>query len=203
MKKKSIFHDESEDFVTGLLSGFNRGQSIRQQESAGQSRFVASETLPKECRNDVSQSEIYQKFGIEITGEADDLFNYVKLPDGWEKRATGHAKHSELIDEKNRVRALIFYKAAFYDRRADHSFCSRLSFTVASFDNPSDYSRDNALIAAYVMDNDRVLWKSEAYNQDQYYQAKDIATGWLNRNYPDWKNIFAYWDDEIPSVSRL
>lgn len=43
----------------------------------------------------------------------------VELPDGWKKVGTNHDMHSDLVDETGKVRASIFYKAAFYDRRAD------------------------------------------------------------------------------------
>ncbi len=56
--------------------------------------------------------------GIEFLQEADDLFVFAILPDGWKKQATDHDMHSELIDDKGVVRARIFYKAAFYDRSA-------------------------------------------------------------------------------------
>ena len=40
------------------------------------------------------------------------------MPNGWKKQATDHSMWSELIDDKGKVRATIFYKAAFYDQRA-------------------------------------------------------------------------------------
>jgi hypothetical protein len=40
------------------------------------------------------------------------------LPDGWQKRATDHDMWSELVDADGVVVASMFYKAAFYDRRA-------------------------------------------------------------------------------------
>ena len=40
------------------------------------------------------------------------------MPQGWTRRATDHDMHSEILDEAGKIRISVFYKAAFYDRRA-------------------------------------------------------------------------------------
>jgi hypothetical protein len=97
----------------------NPSDFVPDMESAGQQSFVGSDTLPTEMSTD-DRSALEAagvKFGDEVPG--DPLFQYVELPEGWSKKGTDHAMHSELLDEKGRVRAYIFYKAAFYDRRAN------------------------------------------------------------------------------------
>lgn len=56
------------------------------------------------------------KFGEVVEG--DSLFQYVELPVGWKKQGTDHDMWSSLHDENGKEVATIFYKAAFYDRRA-------------------------------------------------------------------------------------
>ena len=90
--------------------------AIVAQEQRGQEEFVRSAQLP----TDIAGKEILEAAGI-VFGEPhekDPLFCDAVLPPGWTKRATEHSMWSELLDEHGRVRATIFYKAAFYDRRA-------------------------------------------------------------------------------------
>ena len=64
--------------------------------------------------------EIYEQMGITgiVPTPGDDLFFNVVLPEGWEVRETDHSMHSDLFDAEGKRRGGIFYKAAFYDRRA-------------------------------------------------------------------------------------
>jgi hypothetical protein len=98
--------------------GGNPG-AIKAQEARGQQELVNAAVLPAECSAD-------DRTALEAAGvvfgdpvEGDDLFINVTLPEGWKKQATDHAMWSELLDAEGKVRANIFYKAAFYDRRAD------------------------------------------------------------------------------------
>ena len=63
---------------------------------------------------------IMEAWGIVFLGPVpnDALFQYVTLPEGWHKQPTEHSMWSHLLDDKDRKRASIFYKAAFYDRSA-------------------------------------------------------------------------------------
>lgn len=88
---------------------------IEAQEAQGQRQLVASEQLPAK-----GDWEALAKLGVK-RGEhvdGDDMFVHAELPVGWQKRATDHSMWSELVDADGKVRASIFYKAAFYDRDA-------------------------------------------------------------------------------------
>lgn len=100
------------DLPNALIASIEGG--IEAQEARGQRDFVAAETLPK----DGLDNAVCEALGIKILSDADDLFYNVQLPTGWTKRATDHAMWNELIDDRGQKRASIFYKAAFYDRRA-------------------------------------------------------------------------------------
>lgn len=59
-----------------------------------------------------------------VLGPVDDndrLFRQATLPPGWKRAGTGHSMHTDIVDELGRKRIGIFYKAAYYDRRADLS----------------------------------------------------------------------------------
>ena len=77
--------------------------------------------------------------GIVFGEDVDDLFVSCVLPEGWSKRPTDHSMWSDLVDNKDRVRARIFYKAAFYDRRAYLSTETRFIVTYTPED---DYKTD-------------------------------------------------------------
>lgn len=91
---------------------------IEASEKLGQIAFVHSTAMPVELQPDRAAFEALGfKFGLPVEG--DRLFVHATLPEGWKKQGTGHDMHSEIVDETGRKRVGVFYKAAFYDRRAD------------------------------------------------------------------------------------
>lgn len=84
----------------------------------GQEELVNSEELPVDCPADF-KAEL-EKAGVRFIGPVpgDDMFCRARLPKDWKKRPTDHSMWCELVDDKGVVRAMIFYKAAFYDRSA-------------------------------------------------------------------------------------
>lgn len=97
---------------------------IYNQEAAGQEELVKSDTLPSNIDSESKKilEEAGVKFGNPVDG--DPIFTYAELPAGWKKIPTDHSMWSNLVDETGKVRAQIFYKAAFYDRSA-HISASR------------------------------------------------------------------------------
>lgn len=189
--------DKALQVFFGTLAGGSLGDSISSQESAGQSIFINSTTLP----NDMYESDrtALEQAGI-VFGEivaGDDLFVNVTLPEGWRKAATDHSMWSDLVDKKGRKRASIFYKAAFYDRSA------RLH-TVCRFDIRRDYGReDDNVIVMYVTDGEEIVFTSEEHSFSEKYSdeheakvktARSEAVAWLAENFPDYQNPAAYWD---------
>lgn len=173
------------------------GRAIENQEARGQTAFVTSETLPK----DGPRIQL-EKMGIVYGEDADNLFVYVQLPEGWEKVATDHSMHSKLIDDQSRERANIFYKAAFYDRRASISIKRRYGYTVQpvcgwgqEFDNETEPR------VCVVTDCGEVIWQTEEVmpsEENVWFRLDDVlrplGLAWLNKHYPDWQDPLAYWD---------
>ena len=89
---------------------------IEEQERAGQSQLVNSDRLPVDAGEDGDYLALGFTFGK--PDPSDPLFRPATLPPGWSRRATDHAMGSEIIDQHGRARVSIFYKAAFYDRKA-------------------------------------------------------------------------------------
>jgi hypothetical protein len=184
-----------------LMRGWVRGgnpNAILAQEAEGQQSFVNSETLPtdmgRSCK--YNTKAILEAAGVKFicTVPDDPMFQVVELPKGWQKKATDHSMHSNLVDDKGRVRAQIFYKAAFYDRSANLSLTRRYN---VSFDY--DRSKKEGVGVANVTDGDKVIFSTEPIpvNREKSWetseQANKLAIEWLNQQYPDWGNPGAYW----------
>lgn len=173
------------------------GDAIVAQEAAGQSSFVNSDTLPQEMSDETRQAlaKAGVIFGDPVPG--DDMFVYVQLPQGWRREGTSHNMHSELLDERGRVRAHIFYKAAFYDRRADINAVGRFR-TRWDYDVPDGTLFMNVLDGGDVIFTASDTYEGDEYGEDYYRvsgELRDKCDSWLIENgFPKWKNAGMYWD---------
>lgn len=115
------------------------GEFIEGQEKAGQAELINSDWLPTEvlCATDADFEALGFTFG---DPDADDpLFRPATLPDGWTRQASDHAMGSSVVDQLGRRRVSVFYKAAFYDRKA-HMYLIGLHWYVAKaveYDGPA------------------------------------------------------------------
>jgi len=183
---------------------------IEAQEAQGQKGLINSSVLPKEC-NFCERWQL-EKMGIIFGEEIDDLFIQAELPKGWIKEATNHSMYSDLLDEKGRKRASIFYKAAFYDREAFISLVRRFAFRVESVGCYSDDYNQNKLKKSHcvVLDSDKVVWESEvklppkpSYSNKEEWESwreskidlEKAGKDYLENNYPDYENPLAYWEN--------
>jgi hypothetical protein len=141
---------------------------------------------------------ILEAAGVRFLGgvKDDELFQYVELPKGWEKKPTDDNRWTMLVDERERERARIFYKPLFYDRKANMTLVTR-------FDFRRDYGRESTenVSLVYVSDCGEVVHTTEPIqlpdNRSRYQvaeQSDKAAVAWLDANYPDWRNPGAYWD---------
>lgn len=91
--------------------------AIEAQEAQGQKELAKASQLPNE-----GLAAVLAKYPAIVDRGAtvgDALFHDVTLPAGWAIKPTTHSMWSDLLDEAGTKVAAIFYKAAFYDRRAD------------------------------------------------------------------------------------
>jgi len=102
-----------------LAEGISDGGSgaIEAMEKRGQTELVNSDRLPTDTG---SSDEAFLALGFTFgdPDPSDPLFRPASLPPGWKRQASDHDIWSYLVDEFGRRRVAIFYKAAFYDRRA-------------------------------------------------------------------------------------
>jgi hypothetical protein len=103
------------------IAGEGQSDYISGMEAAGQRQVVDSDLLPAEILHG-SQDE-YEAVGFVFGDpvEGDPLFRQATLPEGWRREGSDHAMWSYIVDETGRRCVAIFYKAAFYDRRAHMS----------------------------------------------------------------------------------
>jgi hypothetical protein len=165
---------------------------IEAQEAAGQATLCANEQLPKDMRG--ATREQLEAIGFKFGTDIDELFVTAHLPPGWKKAATDHSMHSDLVDDKGRERAGIFYKAAFYDRRAYLSFNPRYSENhyVECPANPGVYQvqvedarRQMRVFGTYA--KGREGW-------DECSRLEGLARAWLDEQFPLWRDPLAYWN---------
>lgn len=95
------------DYITGM-------------EAAGQAQLVNSDRLPTEWPFGRNHDDELRALGFTLgdPDPADPLFRPATLPPGWQREGSDHAMWSYVVDDRRLRRVAIFYKAAFYDRRA-------------------------------------------------------------------------------------
>jgi hypothetical protein len=215
--------------------GEDPSKAIENQEKRGQQSVVRNMRLPKKTNdhkvprelfwrgtsNDMSYEERkkitdlnnfeytreqYEKMGVKIINEYDDLFCNVELPEGWEIKATDHTMWNELIDNKGRKRATFFYKAAYYDRDAFINFETRYQIEATHNCDPcEDYDIwRKADYIGTVKDGDKIIYATkcvpvpEPFSYDEDTKIKNILYAeledFMNKNYPEYKDFHAYWD---------
>lgn len=133
-------------------------------------------------------------FGEPLKGQ-DKIFVACTFPKGWTLKPTDHSMWSDVLDDKGRKRASVFFKAAFYDYDA-HTFGLESRYRIEG-----EYGKDGKArkLTAYVAkDTTGEVLHSIPSPEDASYAGQDKireqVAAWLDANLPDWKNPMAYWD---------
>lgn len=181
-----------ENFIATCIPG-----GIEAQEKRGQMEQAQKQTLPLDLRG----REHFEALGFVFGAPVEEIFQETTFPEGWKKVPTDHAMWSDLVDDKGRKRGGIFYKAAFYDRRAHASLSSR-------FHVSKDYESKEPTETVMVVDAcglvDRKIegipkadWSGDSEKareaSGKCEAAADDLTAWLDAEYPDWRSPVAYW----------
>jgi hypothetical protein len=95
------------------LIGMGAPGYIEGMEAQGQRELVASARMPISA-----PWEDLIALGFVPGDNADDLFRDCSLPPGWSRQPTDHSMWSKIVDSEGTDRVMVFYKAAFYDRKA-------------------------------------------------------------------------------------
>lgn len=200
---KSFPHkdDPLDVLLTAMVTG-DTSKAITDSEARGQRELVNSTVLPKKLIQ--CTREQFEKMGIVFGEDADDIFVYVTLPPGWNKAPDKHSMWSHLLDDKDRRRASIFYKAAFYDRSAHMSICRRYSFSAYMYadrdGNIIEYPEkgDPPCFATWILDDEKPIKlidvRTYKYGGTESDKCEKLAYAWLQEHYPLHNDPLAYWD---------
>ena len=191
------------DFANAVVAMTPGG--IEAQEKAGQLDQAERNTLPVELGSKyqgtpAEHRKPWEALGFKFTDRiVDGIFVEVTFPKGWKKRPTDHSMWSEIIDDKGRVRGMIFYKAAFYDRSAHAHLSPRFGIT-------NDYEKPLATVSVKdacgevefkVSGLEHPDWRGDRSEADRRQakqdEARQTCLTFLKTNYPDFENPCAYW----------
>jgi len=169
--------------------------AIEASEAAGQKQLVESTDMPLELsgmKYGENGKPLFEQAGFTFGAKIDDLFQQATLPPGWRREATGHSMWSDILDEHGRKRVSVFYKAAFYDRKAharlNHRYHAGIDYDCDPKSRPTRACifDQGVAIAAFPIED------PESYNSGN--AAEKAAVAELNARFPDWLNPLAYWD---------
>lgn len=180
----ALADNNMENFIAAITPG-----GIERQEKQGQIEQGMKETLPINGTSGKNRA-MWESMGFQFLDNADDIFVNVKFPPGWKKVPSESAYWTDLIDDKGRKRASIFYKAAFYDR---HS----IIHPEQRFRQNTEYSDEENTRTVTITDSGKVIHTvgvCSLYDRDSMDLIDSQADAWLKQNYPDWRNPAAYWD---------
>ncbi len=178
--------------------------AINKQEAEGQQQIIAEggSQLPTEMNGCTEEQLLELGFTLGALKVDDPKFRYGGLPSGWKIVGTDHDMHSNILDEKNRKRGGIFYKAAFYERQAHISLACRynqgmLYGGVKEPGNEHLASGESQYIITDLEVERQIIWKGEIIMPDGYdSDINNKAHQELNealKAYPDYQNPIAYW----------
>lgn len=181
--------------MANQLLGVRQGQDIEDMEARGQQELCNVTTRLPVDFNEWGEGKGKGKPTLEAAGvkflgpvEGDDQFQEVTLPEGWEIKPTEHSMWSELVDSDGRKRAAIFYKAAFYDRKAHIDVSRRFDYRTLYPEHPT-----KTPYVAVVTDGGREVWRSGPLSGSD--EARDAARAHLAETWPDWDNLTSYWNE--------
>jgi hypothetical protein len=187
--------------LAALLMGTAAG--IEASEARGQSELVVSDVLPADMGRD---RDVLEGWGVRILDPVpgDPLFVNAELPAGWKKQRTDHSMWSDLVDDKGRKRASIFYKAAFYDRGAHINVCHLLHYSTSYDSETATYGFVEASDGTVLFATEVVPFGLKRNHKDYYTKTGavreelcDRCLAWLKENYPDFDSYNAYWDADL------
>lgn len=212
------------DISQGIGNGRQHGQQ-KEERSSLLPKKTNKNSVPNECRlqgitgdmgweekekrinqnNEAYTRSQYEKMGIKVLGEYDELFYSVELPADWKIQTTSSSIWSDLLDSKGRKRLSFFHKDSVWDRDAFSNFICRYSFSIMPFDNfESDVEYEERVFKPwrlFLMDSGEMIDKlaEVTVNTKKEYFALDdkfrkTARDFLDEHYPEWEDVNAYWD---------
>lgn len=179
------------DFANAIAAATPGG--IERQEAAGQRSLVSSfKRLPKDMDRATAEA-----LGFVYGADEDELFVTVTAPEGWRMEATDHSMHNRIVDAAGNERGGVFYKAAFYDRRADGYWLTRFS-TERKYDDEGGYLLKVVdRVGGAILNSEAVAGRTDGEDWEARHArekaAEDRAFAFIEATHPDWRSPIAYW----------
>lgn len=223
------------DGMLYAMEGEDPSKAFENMERRGQSKACREQLLPKMVKmNDVPKKrldkgitlfmnfeqkspiwtknvmeytkECYDRLGITVLSESGNAMYSVQLPDGWTIESTDHPMWNNLLDDKGRNRAKVFYKACcgIMDE-ADITFNTRYYIFVDTVSQEGDWRQK--MESGYIgyikdRDNDSVIYQTDKFegttevlnDSDIRRDVRKVLEKYMEKNYPEYEDIFAYWN---------
>ena len=137
-------------------------------------------------------------FGLEEEIEQGYVLVETILPEGW----TWHeSKHPYLRDPRGNIRSF----CDWYQGGYCHWFHRCLSLQSNGERTPGrEDKQDDFMFWIEVLKKGRLVHKTRSVRTSYHDRGKRMedlrplyaeAEGWMNEHYPNWHNVFAYWDE--------
>lgn len=141
------------------------GSFIERQEVAGQREMVNSDVIPTEMLDCTEGDLTALGFGLGPVVDGDPLFRCVTLPTGWKREGSDHDMWSFIVDSDGYRRCSVFYKAAFYDRKAHISIDTVYSYVShCLYEGTTPVVKGNWATRAAVLEE---IEKARVYHQEK------------------------------------
>ena len=193
--------DELDAFMMLFRAMSGESNVIEHMEAEGQQRAVNNTMVAKKMR---PSRQDWEQLGFAFSDiSGDDVLCKATLPEGWIIVPTDHSMWNDIIDQNGRKRGSMFYKSSFYDRDAHMDLNCR--YGVRSDYIGDDYSTteiyfgndsEKLFVAGQVHRQKNATREEILAEYDEMDRLKAMAKKFGDENYPDWKNVHAYWDDE-------
>ncbi len=191
--------DELDGMIMLLRAMSGETNVIENMEAEGQRECVSHIKLAKKM---YPSREMFEKLGFTFEEiEGDRVLVNATLPEGWSLEPTNSSYWTDILDDKGRRRAYMFYKAAFYDRDAHMDLSRR--YSVHEDELEGDIREiyfgapDEKL---FVAGSVHYSWEMPREERVVAYDEKEAliaaAEAWGKENYPEYYDPTAYWDQE-------
>jgi hypothetical protein len=214
--------DGAELLLRGLI-GEDLDTSVKEMGKQQQAEMSTRQQLPITGTINSEESKAhFETLGFVFGNELDNLFVEATFPEGWKIKQTEHYMRSDLLDEKDRVRGVVFFKPDFWDRKAHITLRCRykagcekdydwLDEHEKEYENSGDAYTDLPC-SAVVRDYDETIlhqfgpvtarqlnvnWRVGLGGSGLDDDLTLLARSWVSLNFPDWKNPTAYWDENV------
>ncbi len=186
---KTVMDQLGQMFGQANLEEGGMDNLVEAVEAAALAAFIESPYLPSDMGL-ASQGQVEEHTGILFADLVDDLFVRVVLPAGWRKVRGDQHRVAQLLDQKDRIRASIFYKNTGTKRLASmqwHCF-----YTVMQIRQ----DKTKRFYTTVASADDNVAW-FQIFEDDTppavIEEARLKANRWLFETYPNALDPFSYW----------